>query len=440
MEERKKRILHRAFAIGGGILFGVSCFFGGYFTYAGKVDDEIKTLIWAKEVIQEEYNYKITDEEFYEAVFSGVNSLLDPYSAYLSKDEYKKTLEDSTGRFAGIGVQFSTVDTAGNPQIMVSKVLGNSPAEREGLKVGSSLLEYGNSQAEMVGATNYEAFSAFLKEKEEGEAFYTTWKEEQKTEPYTIVLCKEAFIQSYVSYRSNDSAYQFLGAQERGFGEALTSLPEDTAYIRLTEFNGGAGEEFDGAMSVFKRENKKNLILDLRANGGGYLSILSQICKYFCKSAKGANPIIATANYRNGRVISYRATANVYDEYFDEDSEITVLADSGTASASECLIGCMVDYGAVDFEDIYLFERVAKIGEEFTLVARTYGKGIMQEYFSKNPFKVSPTMKLTTAYITWPLSGRCIHGIGVIPENGAKKMPYAYFGDGEIESVLQSKR
>ena len=69
MEERKKRILHRAFAIGGGILFGVSCFFGGYFTYAGKVDDEIKTLIWAKEVIQEEYNYKITDEEFYEAVF-----------------------------------------------------------------------------------------------------------------------------------------------------------------------------------------------------------------------------------------------------------------------------------------------------------------------------------------------------------------------------------
>ena len=98
---------------------------------------------------------------------------------------------------------------------------------------------------------------------------------------------------------------------------------------------------------------------------------------------------------------------NRYDEFFTDSTRIFVLADEFSASASECLIGAMVSFGAVDYADIF----VRKEGG----VAKTYGKGIMQTSY------VSPqgsALKLTTAEIFWP-NGKSIHGVGVTEKDGA---------------------
>ena len=125
---------------------------------------------------------------------------------------------------------------------------------------------------------------------------------------------------------------------------------------------------------------------------------------------------------------NFKASHNVYGEYFGSDSHIYILADDGSASASECLIGAMVDYGAVSFGDICLMERNG--------VAKTYGKGIMQTTYYLGA-KLD-AVKLTTAEICWPVSGRSIHGRGVLPEDGTKVAPTDDYGDGEIALALKA--
>ena len=117
----------------------------------------------------------------------------------------------------------------------------------------------------------------------------------------------------------------------------------------------------------------------------------------------------------------------VVEENKQLQAKIKVLADDGTASASECLLGCMLDYGAISYTDICLIERGG--------VAKTYGKGIMQSTF---PFGLGNTdaIKLTTAQIFWPKSENCIHGRGILPADGAKSVKENYQKDGEILSAL----
>ena len=63
-------------------------------------------------------------------------------------------------------------------------------------------------------------------------------------------------------------------------------------------------------------------------------------------------------------------------------------------------------------------------------VASTYGKGIMQTTYYLSARK--DAIKLTTAEIRWPISGRSIHGRGVLPEDGTKTAKENIYGDVEI--------
>ena len=146
---------------------------------------------------------------------------------------------------------------------------------------------------------------------------------------------------------------------------------------------------------------------------------------YFCKTSTDKNPAVAVADYtKKGKKEVFEASGNYYYDYFSDESCIYVLADSGTASASECLIGCMVDYGAVSYSDIFLSERNG--------IAKTYGKGIMQTTVPSSIFGRPDAIKLTTARILWPLSGNCIHDRGVLPEDGAHVVSENYSEDAEI--------
>ncbi|MGN1052574.1 MAG: S41 family peptidase, partial [Candidatus Scatosoma sp.] len=244
-----------------------------------------------------------------------------------------------------------------------------------------------------------------------------------------VKVYKAEFIENYVFYRSDVSSYVYLGedAEETVKGEPLASLPADAAYIRLTQFNGNAAKEFDAAMARFKADGKKRLVLDLRENGGGDLDVLRSIASYFCKNSDKSRPAVAKAVDREGKEYSFKATDNLYDEYFGADSKAYVLADANTASASECLIGCMLDYGCIDYNNICLSYRNGE--------AKTYGKGIMQTTRTRYLW-TSEAIKLTTARICWPLSGTCIHGTGVTEADGTHTTAENYAPDGEITAAL----
>ena len=138
------------------------------------------------------------------------------------------------------------------------------------------------------------------------------------------------------------------------------------------------------------------------------MDIMHSIASYFCKTTTERQPIVAVADFGE-KTTQYRATAKYYDGYFVEDSRICVLADKYSASASECLLGSMLDYGAIGYQDICLIERGG--------VAKTYGKGIMQET-SYVSMVNQDAITLTTAEIRWPVSNNSIHGRGILPEDG----------------------
>jgi carboxyl-terminal processing protease len=388
----------------------------------------MRTLIRVKNRIQDEYYQEITDEEFYDAIFGAVNTeILDAYSAYMTPSEYlEKTLADS-GYNQGLGVytQAQTVD--GKPRCLLTMVLGNTPAERAGLREGDFIVGFGDSETEISDGADENALIDFLKGKALGERVYLQLiKENGETQKVSLV--KEAYMEGFVSYRSATASYTYHANAYTATNYPLACLNDDTAYIRLTGFLGSANQEFFNAMARFKQEGKKNLVLDLRFNTGGYLDILTEIASVFCKNATEQSPVVAVADYGKNREKSYfTAPANLYDDYFTSKSKIYLLADDGTASASECLIGAMIDYGACAYEDICLSYRGG--------AAKTYGKGIMQSTYPFGLIGDVDAIKLTTAKIHWPVSDHCIHGVGVTVENGCKTVEEG-FGDGEINAAL----
>ena len=411
------------------VALAAGLFGAGYLASHLQYDSELRALRRIKNAIQKHYYEQVTDEEFYGVLFDAVNeNLLDAYSQYMTPDEYQGVLTEATGEWSGLGVTFLTENAQGEKQMLIYRVSGNSPAEEVGVLEGDYLIGYGMDGNTITLTDDYDEFYAFVQAREKDETFYIKLRRGESE--LILSIAKKTFVENYVFYRSSTTAYAFTGdgasvLTERG--EPLTSLASDTAYIRLTQFNGQAAAEFKQAMQTFKQEEKTHLVLDLRGNGGGYMDILQEIAAYFCKGSEGKS-LIAVAKYREGQKESFYAKDSYYSQYFGENSKIKVLADSSSASASECLLGCMLDYGAISYGDICLSERSG--------VAKTYGKGIMQSTYPFGLVGSVDAIKLTTAQIYWPKSETCIHGRGILPEDGTKTVAENYEKDVEINAAI----
>ena len=422
---KKRRYVHWGLCV----IIAVCSFLGGVLAVNLSLDPEMRALMRIKSAIDTLYYKDIDDSDFYRVLFDAVNGrVLDEYSWYMTADEYEENNNAATGSRSGLGLVFLTRNAENQPQMLITRVCGNSPAEAAGLTAGEYVVGFGKSQTEITQSVVFNEFFAFLNEYEAEEKFFIKVRHGETER--IVEIYKSEYVENYVFYRTNTTAYRFVGAKATELTEGglpLSALPADTAYIRLQQFNGSAATEFDKVMQIFKNEGKKNLVLDLRGNGGGYLDLMQSIASYFCKDATAKKPVVAVADYGDYKE-KFKATGNRFYQYFTDESRICILADGDTASASECLIGCMVDYGATAFEDICL---TAKNG-----VAKTFGKGIMQTTY---PFPLSgDAIKLTTAQILWPTSNRCIHGRGVLPEDGALTVEKQEFDDNEIEKALQT--
>ncbi|MBQ8429394.1 MAG: hypothetical protein IJX30_04800 [Clostridia bacterium] len=424
--KKKKRVAY----ILGGVFIGIFSFFAGFGVRWFTLEEDMRTLINVKNKIDKEYYEEIPDDVFYDAIFDAVNNdVLDAYSQYIQPQQYAQNNSVNAGNRSGIGISFLTQTENGEPQLLVVGVAGNSPAEEAGIRVGERITGFGENAENITDSVDFATFKAFLDERADEENFYV--RVEGKDGARVVATYKSDYVESYVFYRTKDASYTFTGAKATDLterGEPLTCLDEDTAYIRLIQFTGRAASLMKKALNFFKEQGKKNLVLDLRGNGGGNLDVMQEIASYFCKNAKGKTPLIAVADYGEKRE-RFDATGNVYNSYFSEDSRICVLADVGTASASEALMGAMLDYGTIGYDDICLIETNG--------VARTFGKGIMQTTYIMDVFK-QDALKLTTATIRWPVSNTCIHGRGILASDGTKSVQSSYEYETELNSAIQA--
>ena len=161
--------------------------------------------------------------------------------------------------------------------------------------------------------------------------------------------------------------------------DAAYMISDSTGYVRLNKFAETTYKEFMEATEKLKKQGMQNMILDLRDNGGGILTEATDIADEFLSGDK-------LITYTEGKNSPKKEYTCKRDGIF-ETGKVVVLANDGTASASEVLIGALQDW-----------ERAVVVGR------RTFGKGLVQEQYELSD---GSGLRLTVARYYTPL-GRSI--------------------------------
>ena len=381
-------------------------FTAGWLGQYYSVNPRMRELQWILDLLESEHYQEVDMDAVYEDLYDA--AMPDIFSTYYTPEEYARRVAESQGHNEGVGI--SLVSDGGS--VRVYSVVENSPVQAAGLAAGMYVLGYGAVGGEVQAAQSPSDVTSFVREQAGEFVLYASYDSSASADDQTAFrLARAAYSAAYVVYRDSETSYAFRGenAQLSETHDALDGLDADTAYIRLDSFDGNCAEEFAACLDVMKERGRTNLILDLRGNGGGYMSDLQSIASHLLRTAQGDSPLVAYAQFRDGSRRNYNATGNDFSDYFTQDSRVYVLADQNSASASECLIGALIDYGTIDYGDIFL--RTDEGAEHFS----TYGKGVMQSTFVSAS---GSAFRLTVARIYWP-KGNCIHERGITDEDGA---------------------
>ena len=389
------------------LIFTLSVFAAGFFTYHFTENetmrslDEIIRIIDATAVDYTDKGVKDPDV----AINYFVKSLLsyDEYAHYYGKEEFKRITSENEGHYSGFGLTFYD---DGSKIYSVYGVVGNSPAARAGMKRGDVI-----TGAKKSGETEFTAFGdgnemldylGNIKENEEVTLRVTRGESE-----LLFTIKRENYTASYVCYKDAEGSVTFTydgnKMTEQKNDEDKGEFSSDVCYISLSAFEGDAAKQIKRVLEIMKERGKSKIIFDLRGNGGGDMVVLTEIASYLVKA-------------KDKFVVTYidekdkRSDVKTLSRYYDHVKGITVLADSGTASASECLIGAMLSYGSADGGNGFSYSDLLVKYNESRGDYSTYGKGIMQSTYM---LTTGGALKLTTAKIVWGDGETCIHGKGI---------------------------
>ncbi len=406
-ENKKEKKLLKIIII---VLSLVICFTGGFFTHYLVQPKTIKKLSNILSVIENtakdpngndsDFNSDDVAKQFVRAVLSN-----DDYAQYFTDEEYSENKTEGAGNYSGIGVSLY----ADYPVIYY--VYGNSPAEKVGLKKGDQILKARKGDEEFNVTATTDEFVAFMKSVSENSEVELLVKREGEFLEQSFTLVKRKYVCSYVYYYDSDTALRFVSEGENIPQKTLfpaeknEKLPSDTAHVIFRSFEGDSAKQLEEALSYFYSTGRTKLILDLRGNGGGYMDCLQRVASNFINNGGQKKNLVTEVEERGGSS-SYYTLGNKFNSQLEN---VVVLADGGTASASECLIGAMLCYGDANFSsDNLLIEYNSQRGNY-----STYGKGIMQTTYR---LLSGGALKLTTARIYWPDRETCIHGTGVVQD------------------------
>lgn len=322
----------------------------GIFYSGNSKNDKLNQILG---LIDEEYVDTIETDKLTDEAIVALLTQLDPHSAYIPPVDLKGVNEDMEGNFDGIGVEFNIV----NDTIVVVAAISGGPSEALGIRSGDRIVTIEGENVAGIKIKNEDVIKKLRGKKGTKVKVEISRRTVREKIPYTITRDK-------IPLYSLDAAYM---------------VNNETGYIKLNRFAENTFDEYMDAFSKLKGMGMKKMILDLRGNPGGYLSIAISIADEFLKNKE-------MIVYTEGRARSredYKATKE--GEF--EDQPLVVLIDEGSASASEIIAGSMQDN-----------DRATIIGR------RSFGKGLVQEQFE---FKDGSAIRLTVArYYT--ASGRCI--------------------------------
>lgn len=285
------------------------------------------------------------------AIEAMYNYVGDPYTSYLDQDTTSDLMDRLNGEYNGIGVEIQKTDEGS----LVSNIFENSPAERAGVLVGDIIIKV---DGEDVTNNTVKEVSEKIKAKD--------------SVKITV-------------YRSGIEKEMSVKVQNVIITSVTKNNYDGVGYIKISTFSNTTYSQFKTALESLENEGINSLIIDVRNNGGGYLSPAVEIAELFVTKGKNIYGLES-----KGEKEMYK------DKTSDKrDYKVVVLTNGTTASASEILTAALKEsYGA-------------------TIVgATTYGKGTVQE---TSTLESGGMVKYTTAYWLTP-NGNKINGIGIKPD------------------------
>ncbi|GIP28653.1 peptidase S41 [Paenibacillus sp. J23TS9] len=333
----------------------------------GLKQDEAKKIGTALDLIQSNYYQDVDRSKLVDGAINGMmQSLDDPYSSYMGKktaEEFEETIE---GSFSGIGAEVSSED--GNV-VVVSPIKG-SPAEKAGIRAKDVILTVNGES--LHGLELNDAVSKIRGPK--GSEAKLTIKRSGSTAPieYSIVR--------------GDVDVETVKAHME---------PGKIGVIEITQFSLNTGERFKQELSKLESEGMQGLVIDVRNNPGGVLSVVIDIAEQFVPKGK----LIVQVEDKNKK----------RDQNLSKGSgksyPVTLLMNKGSASASEILAGALQQSAGAKL-----------MGEN------SFGKGTVQTSFSKQLGDGS-LLKITIAKWLTP-NGSWIHKKGIKPDIAVAQPDY----------------
>mgnify|MGYP000863929225 CR=1 FL=1 len=321
---------------------------------------DFSKVLYIESIIKENYLRDADESRFLDGQLKGmVQTLEDPYSQYLTADEYAALTEQTSGIFGGIGVIVTPGDD--NLITVVSPIEG-TPGERAGIKPGDKIIKVNGTE---YYAENMDAAVKVMKGKPNTKVTLTIMRRDKEGNNQTIDMD--------------------ITREEIRLETVKSNIIDDNiGYIKLTSFDELTYDDFVKDLRNLEKSEVEGLIIDLRNNPGGLLNVCANIADEFL----GEGDIVYTEDKSGNREYLKSKKSKT-------DLPLVVLVNGGSASASEILAGAIKDHN-----------RGELIG------TTTFGKGVVQRI---RGLPDGSGIKLTISEYFTP-NGTNIHGIGIEPD------------------------
>jgi len=313
-------------------------------------------------IVQQSYVKEVSTKTLVEGALKGMIASLDPYSEFMTPQEYEDMKIETEGKFGGVGM----VITSEKGIITVISPIEDTPAFRAGIKPRDKIIEI---EGESTKGWSTQKAAHKLRGKPGTKVHFKVWREgDNGVKSFTIT-------REIIKIKSVKGPKFFDD--------------DKIAYIRLSVFRDGIDRELRNALDKVKDKHASALILDLRNNPGGLLDEAVKVSDLFLPPGK----LIVYTQGRNKKNRNDYLSTNA--PYFTSPYPIVIMVNKGSASASEIVSAALKDWGIA-----------VLLGE------KTFGKGSVQSIL---PVEDNYTLRLTTAHYYTP-ANICIEGKGLVPD------------------------
>jgi carboxyl-terminal processing protease len=315
-----------------------------------------------------EYNHRDLVEGAIKGLFQALD---DPFSSYMTEQEYRDSLTGLSGEFEGIGATLTTQDLEGEGcatisatcRLVVVGVIRNSPAERAGLQAEDVIVE-------VDGRPTLDSTIDLIIPQIRG----------PKGSTVRLLVERDGEAREFAIVRdiiqSQDVISEVLGDGRVG-------------YVKVIGFRAGTARDLKDQLSELVEDPQvEALILDLRDDPGGYVDAARRIASEFV----GEGPLYWEQGAGREPVPQDPMEGGVAT---DRSMPMVVLVNGGTASASEIVASALQGN-----------DRALLVGET------TYGKGTIQEW---KELEGAGGYRLSVRKWLTPDQG-WIHGEGLTPD------------------------